>query len=221
VFDSELTESLIDKRTNPETGREVINDTTYGEETLWAKVVDIYDGDTIRIRFRRFGKLEQWKVRTMGYDSPEMKPDKKDKDGNPRSEAEIEAEKTDALAARDALRKKLNESDCMVYFTVDRKGWDKYGRLLGTLYVPQFRCLQRQPGENLSEWMIKNRYGYAYGGGTKATFVLEDGKFKPVEKTKPGNADEKTEPGNASEKTKPVRAAPKVANNLEEGLMRV
>ena len=37
-------------------------------------------------------------------------------------------------------------------------GWDKYGRLLGEIFVDN---------QNINEDMINNNYGYRYDGGTK------------------------------------------------------
>ena len=38
------------------------------------KVVDVYDGDTIKVVFDLNGSLYRWTIRMIGYDSPEMKP---------------------------------------------------------------------------------------------------------------------------------------------------
>ena len=39
-----------------------------------AKVVDVYDGDTITIVIFNKGGVEKYKLRMYGYDSPEIKP---------------------------------------------------------------------------------------------------------------------------------------------------
>jgi len=37
------------------------------------KVVDVYDGDTIKVVFDLNGSLYRWTIRMIGYDSPEMR----------------------------------------------------------------------------------------------------------------------------------------------------
>lgn len=118
-----------------------------------AKVVGVYDGDTITIVFRYRGELQQHNCRMMGYDSPELRPSKK----MPNREQEIEA----AKRARDKLREMVGydefySSTKLVDVKLDK--FDKYGRPLVQVYCN---------GINVNEWMIVNGYGYPYNGGTK------------------------------------------------------
>ena len=41
------------------------------------KVVDIYDGDTIKVVFMDNNRINKWNIRMEGYDSPEMRPSRK------------------------------------------------------------------------------------------------------------------------------------------------
>jgi len=131
---------------------------SYQGMTVKAKMVDIYDGDTLTLVFRYRGELQQHSCRMMGYDSPEMKPLK----SKPDREAEIEA----AKAAKEAL-KELLERHTVV--TVKCHQFDKYGRVLVTLWVPGrsglFSCCGGDL--NVNQWMIDQGYGYVYDGGTK------------------------------------------------------
>ena len=43
----------------------------------YCKVLSIYDGDTITIGCKVWGKYFKLKIRMFGYDSPEMKPPKR------------------------------------------------------------------------------------------------------------------------------------------------
>lgn len=122
-----------------------------------AKIVDVYDGDTIRCVFRWNGNLLQQKIRTIGYDSPEMKPLK--------SAPDRDAEKKAAHAARDALQQQIGGQTVFIRCG----GFDKYGRLLATIFKPS-GWLGREDGLNVNQWMIDNHYGVPYGGGTKAAF---------------------------------------------------
>lgn len=125
-------------------------DFSFCGESFRAKVVEVYDGDTIRIVFdvAGFGRV-QWRARMVGYDSPEMKP--------PLSDPGREEIKKKAVAARVALvgrvLNKVVRCDCGEF--------DKYGRVLVMLYTHDV------PGTSVNDWMIAQGHGYAYDGGKK------------------------------------------------------
>ena len=118
------------------------------------KVVDVYDGDTCKVVFPLNGEIYRWNVRLTGYDTPEMRP--------PRSQENREEEIKAAYAARDFLRGKVMNQDQLVYIKCGE--FDKYGRLLGTLY------LEENDEVSVNDLMIENGHGYAYDGGTKKRF---------------------------------------------------
>jgi endonuclease YncB( thermonuclease family) len=124
-----------------------------------AKVVDVYDGDTIRVVFR-LGELVQYRARMSGYDSPEMRP--------PKTQANRDAEVAAARAAKAALIEKLG--DHIVF--IECGLFDKYGRLLVTVYTRAGPELTER-GENVNTWMIAQGYGTPYDGGTKKPFGAE------------------------------------------------
>ena len=126
-----------------------------GERYL-ARVVEVYDGDTIRVVIFRRNEKQQHRVRMLGYDSPEKKPR--------LNATNRDAEKVAALAARDILIAKISNPRQLV--TLECRGFDKYGRLLGVVI--------HKNGTNINEWMIKHGYGVKYGGGTKAAFVSRE-----------------------------------------------
>tara|TARA_R100001163_G_C5060314_1_gene197120 strand:- start:210 stop:710 length:501 start_codon:yes stop_codon:yes gene_type:complete len=130
-----------------------------------AKVVDIYDGDTLTLVFRYSGKLQQHSCRMIGYDSPEMRPSK----NSPNREKEIEA----AKIAREKLISWIGEPNLTTkLIDVKLHDFDKYGRILVDIYVDDrskiFKCCGN--GIHINQWMIDNGYGYAYDGGTKKAF---------------------------------------------------
>jgi len=90
----------------------------------------------------------------LGYDSPEMKPSLK------HDNRDIEMES--ARQAKEALKEHIYNK--IVILHCDK--FDKYGRLLGTIYTCGTCC---NPPININEWMIENKYGYPYDGGTKLT----------------------------------------------------
>jgi len=116
--------------------------------TTWVRVVEVYDGDTMKVIMNYRGNVDQWTVRMNGYDSPEMKPAK----SNPNREKEKEA----AQRARQAL---LEYTIKPIFLKII--GFDKYGRLLAEAYQGKI---------HINQWMIKNGFGYPYDGGKKKEF---------------------------------------------------
>lgn len=119
------------------------------------KVVDVYDGDTCKVVFPFAEKMCRWNVRLTGYDTPEMRP--------PKNQENREEEKKAAYAARNFLRSKVMNDDQLVYIKCGE--FDKYGRLLGTLY------LQDDESSSINDLMIQEGHGYVYDGGTKKKFI--------------------------------------------------
>ena len=119
------------------------------DHTTWVRVVDVYDGDTIKVLMNYRGSVDQWTVRMNGYDSPEMKPAK----ANPNREKE----KIAARLAKDAMIEKTRKP---IFIKV--VGFDKYGRLLAEAYQGRL---------HINRWMIDNGYGYPYDGGKKKEFI--------------------------------------------------
>jgi endonuclease YncB( thermonuclease family) len=117
---------------------------------ILCKVVDIYDGDTCTIIFKNNRKYQKYKVRMNGYDSPEIKPLKSIKNRNKI----IENAKKAKLALSNMILNKIVIIEC--------GPWDKYGRLLGTIYIQY-----NNKTLNINKWMIDNNHGYVYNGGKK------------------------------------------------------
>ena len=107
-------------------------------------VIKVYDGDTITISAkvsRLSFQYYKWSVRFRGIDTPEMKGKTND-------------EKTAAVNARDNLSNKILNKKILL----KNVAYDKYGRLLADVYLGKL-CLNK--------WMLDNRYGVSYDGGTK------------------------------------------------------
>lgn len=109
-----------------------------------AKIVYIYDGDTMHCVFKVFGEYYRWNCRIWGVDTPEIR-------------TKNEGEKKKGIEVRDILRNKLQDK----ILTIKCYDFDKYGRLLIDVYI--------ENGTLLSQWLIQNNYGYTYHGGTKKT----------------------------------------------------
>ena len=106
-----------------------------------AKVVSVYDGDTVKVTFPYMGKMFRWNCRIRGVDTPEIR-------------TTDPFEKREGLAARDALKEKILGR--LVVVTCGK--FDKYGRLLVDIHVD---------GTSITDWLISNKYGVAYDGGAK------------------------------------------------------
>jgi endonuclease YncB( thermonuclease family) len=110
------------------------------------KVVDVYDGDTIKVVFDLNGAFYKWNIRMLGYNSHEMRVST----NNP----ERDTIKNLAIAERDFLRELIFNENQLVYILCD--GFDKYGRLLGTVY------LNEKDTVSVNQLMIDNHKGVVY-----------------------------------------------------------
>ena len=116
------------------------------------KVVDVYDGDSIKVVFRHSGMLNKWTIRMAGYDAPELRP----RLNTPNRESVIESAKISKEFLKSLV---MNEPKQIVYIQCGKM--DKYGRLLGTVYI------NHEDNISVNDLMIQNRMGYEYYGGTK------------------------------------------------------
>ena len=106
-----------------------------------AKVVDVYDGDTVKVVFAVQGKLFKFSCRIQHVDTPEIRTRNK-------------KEKEYGLKVRDKLKEKIEGK--VVEIICD--DFDKYGRLLIDIKIEDIL---------ISEWLISNKYAFAYDGGKK------------------------------------------------------
>ena len=128
--------------------------------TKKCKILKVYDGDTLWLSTKLFDKLYKFKIRMMGYDSPEMKP----RLNNPNRELEIEA----AIRAKNRLEELILNKIVNVKFHKD----DKYGRPLCTIYTYKtngYICKSKTI-ININSIMIEEGFGYSYDGGKKTHF---------------------------------------------------
>lgn len=110
---------------------------------------NVYDGDTFGIVVDFHGKATKFRCRSLGYDSPEMKPSL----ANANRLQEIEL----AKKARIRFIELLSKKDTI---TVECFDFDKYGRVLVNIWngVDQ---------ETVNEIMIREKHGRPYDGGKK------------------------------------------------------
>jgi len=122
------------------------------------KVIKVYDGDTLWVAINIHYKIFKFKVRMLGYDSPEMKP----RLNIPNREQEIQAAKKAKKYIEDlVLNKKV---------LVEFSKYDKYGRPLCKLYINKCVFCSRIK-LCVNDLMLENGHGYEYNGGKKKSFV--------------------------------------------------
>ncbi len=118
-----------------------------------AKIVYIYDGDTMHVVFKEFGTFFRWNCRISGVDTPELR-------------TKNEKEKELGYKVRDILREKFMDK----IVKIKCGEFDKYGRLLIDMYMPDEYKNPEKETQMLSSWLIENKYAYAYDGGTKKSW---------------------------------------------------
>ena len=132
-------------------------DEIFNNVDLKAKVIEIYDGDTCTIETEFPGVVHRdsstpllikFKVRMMGYDTPELRTRNLN-------------EKRLGYICKQVLSNKILNEDV----TIKCKSLDKYGRLLGTIICKN---------EDINEYMIVNNYGMTYDGGTKKDVIYNE-----------------------------------------------
>ena len=121
-----------------------------------AKIIDVYDGDTITVIFKLFDKYYKWKCRIMHVDTPEIK--KMVKEVTEEEKIKNEKEKKRALIIRDIMREKLLNKIVLLHCF----HFDKYGRLLVEFNIPETNI-------KIHNWLIENNYAKPYEGKTKNT----------------------------------------------------
>ena len=125
---------------------------TFDGSTKKCKILKVYDGDTLWLSTVTFNKIYKMRIRMDGYDSPEMRPS--------RSLENRDEIKKKAIESKNFLKSLVaNSPEQLVY--VKCGGFDKYGRLLGELYV------NLEDEKSVNQQMIDNGHGYEYHGGTK------------------------------------------------------
>jgi micrococcal nuclease len=112
------------------------------------EVKNVVDGDTIDVIIDLgFDILFASRVRLAGIDTPESRTTDK-------------AEKALGLEAKEYLKKQLKDAKSVVIRTEKMDSSEKYGRILGWVYV-------NGESESLNNKMINDGYAWGYLGDTK------------------------------------------------------
>ena len=117
-------------------------------EYVVKKITNVVDGDTIDVDIDLgFSISFSSRVRLAGIDTPESRTSDK-------------FEKVLGLEAKDYLKKKLKDATTVVIRTEKMDSSEKYGRILGWLYV-------NGETESINNQMINDGYAWGYLGETK------------------------------------------------------
>ena len=112
------------------------------------EVKNVVDGDTIDVVIDLgFDILFASRVRLAGIDTPESRTTDK-------------AEKALGIEAKEYLKKQLKDANSVVIRTEKMNSSEKYGRILGWVYV-------NGESESLNNKMINDGYAWGYLGETK------------------------------------------------------
>ena len=124
-----------------------------------AKILDIYDADTITVCIDLEGfSFVKMNVRLFGIDTPELRGSEKELGVKARNY--LINILTDIIidynSTRNDIRNMINKNTYMVEVLFD--DFDKYGRPLGIIYKDNI---------NINEKLVKDGYAKEYDGGTK------------------------------------------------------
>lgn len=126
----------------------------------YAKIMDIYDGDTFKAIIFLHCRPLKFTFRTLFYDAPEMKPLK----SNPNRDKE----KKQAIAAKELLVSLTNYKDSLVYLHCSNM--DKYGRVLVKVFQNHDDFLN---DDSINQKMIDSNLVNRYDGGKKQQFQFD------------------------------------------------
>ncbi len=110
-----------------------------------AKVLSIVDGDTVKVTYHK----KEERVRLIGIDTPESRPNKKAIKDAQRTKSDIETITSHGKEAKDFLKGLVKPGD-VLWIEFDVRPRDRYGRLLAYLYLPG--------GKMLNEEIVKAGY---------------------------------------------------------------
>ena len=121
----------------------------------FAKIVNIYDGDTFKACITYRGKVIKINCRALGYDSCEMKP----RLDIPNREEHIKK----AREAKEKFRELTTTETGLVFIHCHK--FDKYGRVLVSVYLNKQDI--QNPDLTINNKMIQTGHGIPYSGGKK------------------------------------------------------
>lgn len=135
----------------------------------WGRVVQIYDGDTLKVVIRLFDGYYKFNCRLNGIDTCEIKskePENKLKAIRARNRVLHLVTNNETIQLDKAYTKKeidamLENKVCLMWMKCGE--FDKYGRLLCRIFETT------DADKSIGDILIEEKLAYAYEGGTKFT----------------------------------------------------
>lgn len=153
-IEMELQEQDLIKRLNTVNPKDVKKFSFDGIVT-YARVIKVYDADTITILFEYNGNIVKYNIRISGIDAPELKS---------KMDKEKELSKQGQKYVSDLI---LN-----TIIKVKFGDFDKYGRIIGEVMILTSPRSKNFKEMNLSELLIEGGYVREYDGGHKQEWDL-------------------------------------------------
>ena len=125
----------------------------FKNKTFIAKPCNVYDGDTFSVIFDFKGDLIKYRCRCYGYDTPEMRPSRKNPNRDHEKKLAYSA-KNRIIELLEAHPSKLIKIECLDF--------DKYGRIL-------IKAYNNVNEKSINEIMVDEGHGKWYDGGKKDT----------------------------------------------------
>lgn len=123
----------------------------------YAKVAEVYDGDTIWVIFERYDQLWKVRVRLLGYNSPEIRVGASNPNRDQIKQAGYEA------------RDRLSELILNQIIWIEFSHYDSLSRALATIYTIGYdignsskRSKKYEKKICINQWMIENGYGEVF-----------------------------------------------------------
>ena len=141
-------------------------------QTHSVKVVDVYDGDTCQVILRFNKGWYKFKVRSLGYDTPEIKPLKNVANREKLIKMAIDSRNyfisrlTNISIKPNSTKKEIKEllDANTKLVTMKCHGWDKYGRILVYIYS------KKRDKKSFNQILLDEGLAYAYDGSKKRNF---------------------------------------------------
>ena len=115
-------------------------------QTKKAKVLKVYDGDTVWVALKIHNNVYKMKVRLNGIDTPELKP--------PLNTPNREKVIASAIKSKEFVARLIDQK----IVTLKCYKFEKYGRLLADIYINKI---------SISQELLKNKLAKPYDGKTK------------------------------------------------------
>ena len=121
-----------------------MEDFSLKDESFNAKVIEVIDGDTVRVVFYRRGEKIQRQVKLSGYNKLGL---------NPQTDITDQGDDVENATKAKVMLEELIGGKMV---TIDCEGENMLGLLMATVHIKN-----EEPNINVSTWMVKNGQGIA------------------------------------------------------------